>query len=293
MLTALTAALYLSVTYMIASGLVKSNRKLLDTDPSSRGLKFEDVEFSKMGVDQRLSGWYLPGWNGDLTLMMVPGNNQNRTEKDGVFLDIAERLVAQGFNLLMFDMRSQGRSGGDQVSYRYFERYDVQGAFDFLIAQGTPPEKIGVLSRSLGAAAAILGLADEPRIGALVADSPYAVGSELIVNEIGLKTPIPTWIAPVFVPGARVLTRALFDIDIEALAPEKAVARLDYPILVIHGTADKRAPFDHGERVYGAAHPESELWIIPESKHADAFSTRPDKYVDRVVEYFHQRLPDR
>ena len=219
--------------------------------------------------------------------MMVPVNNQNRTEKDGVFLDIAQRLVAEGFNFLMFDMRSQGRSEGDRVSYGYFERYDVLGAFDFLVARGTPPEKIGVLSRSLGAAAAILGLSVEPRFGALVADSSYAVGSELIVNEIGRKSPIPTWIAPVFVHGAGLPAKALLDIDIEA------VARLEYPILVIHGTDDERVPFDHGDRVYRAAHSKSQFWIIPEGGHADAFSTRPDENVDPVVEYFNWRLGGR
>ena len=56
-LAALTAALYLSVSYLIASGVVKSNRKLLDTDPSSLGLRYEDVEFSARGIEKRLTGW--------------------------------------------------------------------------------------------------------------------------------------------------------------------------------------------------------------------------------------------
>ena len=116
-----------------------------------------------------------------------------------------------------------------------------------------------MLSRLLGAATAILDLSDEPRIGVLVADSSYAVGSELIVNEIGRKRPIPPWIALVFVPGAGLLAKALFDIDIKSLAPEKAVAQLDYPILIIHGTADERVPFDHGDRIFKAAHSQSQF----------------------------------
>ena len=35
-------------------------------------------------------------------------------------------------------------------------------------------------------------------------------------------------------------------IDIDALAPERAVVRLDFPALVIHGDADTRLPVGHG-----------------------------------------------
>jgi hypothetical protein len=57
----------------------------------------------------------------------------------------------------------------------------------------------------------------------------------------------------VFIPGVKLTAGILHDIDIGALAPEKAVKVIPYPIMVIHGTADARIPWSHGVRVYEAA----------------------------------------
>ena len=79
-------------------------------------------------------------------------------------------------------------------------------------------------------------------------------------------------------------------IDLGFLVPEEAAARLSYPILVIHGTADTRIPTEHGERVYAAAPAGSEIWLVPDVDHVEAFEEHPDEYVDRLTEYFEERL---
>ena len=221
--------------------------------------------------------------------MFVHGHNNNR-EENGDYLNISERLVVAGYSVLLFDLRGHGRSEGDRVSYGYFERNDLSAAIDFLEARGIPPERVGVLGFSMGAGTALLGAVQEPRVRALVADSTYARASDLIVNEIDQQTDIPEWLAPVFVPGARLLAELLFDVDIGELVPENAARDLDYPILVIHGEADSRIPSSHGERVHGAAHPASQLWLLPGIEHTDAFPTYPDQYMEWVTTYLDSQL---
>lgn len=48
--------------------------------------------------------------------------------------------------------------------------------------------------------------------------------------------------------------------------PQKEVAALEIPILIIGGTADSQVPAADAERLY-AAHPESELLIIDDMNH--------------------------
>ena len=289
LLVVLLTIIYVGVSYVVASGVVKSSRKPLESDPSSRGLQYEEVEFSPREGDGTLSGWYLESEVPGFTIVLVHGINANR-EEGGDFLDLAAELVEEGFNVLLFDLRGHGASDGDRVSYGFYERHDVLGAFDFLVSRGTSGDDIGVLGRSLGAGTVLLAAAKEPRIQALVANSPYADSTELIAKEIDLKSPIPEWLAPIFIPGTALLANVLYAIDIGELTPVKAVARLNYPILVMHGTDDQRIPFDHGRRVYQAAHPESEFWINTGLEHVEAFSTYPDEYVERVATYFNERL---
>jgi pimeloyl-ACP methyl ester carboxylesterase len=142
----------------------------------------------------------------------------------------------------------------------------------------------------MGAGTSALAAAAEPDIQALVLDSPYAKASELVAQETARKTFFPEWFVPIFVPGAGLAADLLFDIDLGALVPEKAVADIDYPILVIHGLADTRIPTEHGIRVHMASHPESSLWLVPEVDHVDAFLTLPEEYAERVAAYFAERL---
>ena len=112
----------------------------------------------------------------------------------------------------------------------------------------------------MGAGTALLTLPGEPGIRAAVLESPYASACDLIAIEIARRTILPEWFAPVFIPGATFMARMLYDIDVGALTPKRSAAELDYPVLVIHGTADTRVPFEHGRRVYHAAPEGSELW---------------------------------
>ncbi len=281
-------AIYGFTSFVITSGITKYERRPQEDNPSVYGLIFEDVEFLSRAGDVTLSGWYIPGEGERPTIILVHGIGSMRSGAEAV--DIASRLVGRGFSVLLFDLRGHGDSEEAYISAGYFERHDVLGAFDFLIKRGIPSERIGLLGFSMGAATTVLAAAEEPAIGALVADSPYARLSDLIASETARKTDIPEWIAPIFLPGVKLTAKVLHDIDIGALVPEEAVKAIPYPIMVIHGTADARIPCNHGVRVHEAAHPGSSLWLVPDVDHTDAFSTYPEEYVERVVGYFDEQL---
>ena len=288
-----TIAVVLIVTYgfvsfTILSGITAYERKPQEDFPAAYGLNYEDVEFLSRNDSVNLSGWYIAGKSEAPTLIFVHGIGGVRSADN--LVELASRVAAQGFGVLMFDLRCHGSSGGELISAGYFERFDLLGAFDFLVDRGIPPEHIGVLGVSMGAAVTVLAAAEEPFICALVVDSPYARASDLIAQVTASKTDIPEWMAPAFLPGVKVMARALHRIDIGALAPEEAVKSLTYPILIIHGTGDTRIAFDHGVRVHKAAHPDSSIWLVPEVDHVDAYITYPDEYVDRILDYFNPRL---
>lgn len=285
---ALLVVIYGFISYTITSGITAYEHQPQEDNPAAYGLQYEDVEFVSRGGNVTLSGWYIPGEDKGPTLIFVHGIGGVRSADN--LVELASRLAARGFNVLMFDLRCHGESGGEFVSAGYFERQDVLGAFDFLVGRGVSPDGIGILGVSMGAATTVLAAAEDPSICALVADSPYAKASDLIAQETARKTVFPKWLAPIFLPGVQLTARMLHGIDIGALVPEEAVKTLDYPIMVIHGTADTRIPSEHGTRVYHAAHPESSIWLVPDLDHVDAFSTYPEEYVERVADYFDAQL---
>ena len=282
------AALYLLVSYLLASGMTRVGEAEFQDSPSDYGATFESVRFMSRRGDVTLDGWYLRGCGGMPTLIFCHGIEIGRTG-DGL-TELAATLNRRGFGVLQFDFRGHGASGGKRVSSGWHERMDALGAYDYLISRGVSSDEIGLHGVSMGAGAACLAAAEEPRIRALSLDTPYANASEMILRETSFRTRLPSWFAKAFIPCAVFMGRRLYDIDVEGMAPEKAVSQLDYPVSVIYGTEDSRIPPEHSQRVFDASAKGSRLWVVEGVGHAGSFVENKAEYAERVAEYFLSRL---
>ena len=284
----LLAVAYFGASYAIASQMATTTHREQEEYPEDYGLPYEEVEFASRTDGLTLRGWHIEIERGGPTVVFVHGVDSVRSGNKALLL--ASMLTEQGFNVLTFDLRGHGSSDGDGLSGGDHERKDVLGAIDFLEERGVPPSNVGVLGVSMGAAAAVMALVEAPSVEAVVLDSPYASLSDLIAQEIGIRSALPGWSGQLFVPGVKLAAQLALDIDIGAVVPERAVSELDYPVLIIHGEDDTRVSVDHAIRVYTASHADSELWLLEGLGHADAFGAYPEEYARRVSAYFRERL---
>ena len=66
---------------------------------------------------------------------------------------------------------------------------------------------------------------------------------------------------------------------------------MDYPVLLIHGTADTRILPSHWERMKEASpYGDTELWLVEGAEHVKSYRTAPEEYLERVAAYFGERL---
>src|SRR5260221_14638242 len=79
------------------------------------------------------------------------------------------------------------------------ERWDVLGAYDYLLSKGFKPNRIGLVAESMGATTSLLAAALEPRIKAVWADSGYS-RTDTILGEQAAPMGIP----PIIVTGGMV-----------------------------------------------------------------------------------------
>ena len=282
------ALVYLLVCYLMASGMTRVGEAEFQDCPSDYGAEFESVRFGSRRGDVTLDGWWMRGREGMPSVVLCHGIEIGRTG-DGL-TELAADLNRRGFGVLQFDFRGHGLSEGKRVSSGWHERMDTLGAYDYLISRGVAPGQVGLLGISMGAGASSLAAAEESGIRALVLDSPYASAAEMIMREIRFRTGLPKWFSAIFVVGAVALGYFLFDIKVDDMRPERAVSKLDYPVLVIHGTEDARIPPEHGRRVFEAAAEGSRLWLVEGAEHAESFVLNKAEYADRVADYFLSRL---
>src|SRR3990170_3409555 len=116
--------------------------------PAAYGLAYEDVEFPSAVDGIVLKGWLIDS-PGTKTIVVMHGRNSVRDEPNVGILELAQALVGQGYDVLTFDFRAHGESGGTRYALGQFEVRDVAGALDYLKGRGV--REVGVIGYSMGA----------------------------------------------------------------------------------------------------------------------------------------------
>jgi fermentation-respiration switch protein FrsA (DUF1100 family) len=259
----------------------------VEGSPADLGLNFEPVTFASSGDHVQLQGWYLPAL-GTRAIVMVHGVDGNRWDTFHHQDRLAALLVHAGYDVLTFDLRGNGESGGDRLGLGWLERQDVAGAVAYVRGRGIATGRIGLWGQSFGGATVLLSAPELPEVGAVVSDSAFADVRPLLEAEIQARTGLP----PVFIPGLSFFTNVLYGIDLSVIPPERAVAGIaPRPILFIHGTADPRIPVQHAYRLKAAARgPTDDLWVVPGAGHVLSYDLEPDAYATRLLNFYEPAL---
>ena len=279
--------------YVMAVAMVYRPKAGPAGDPMEQlGFRFEPVKFDATdGV--RIDGWWIPArrptpkdlidrpdW-GSRTVILCHGLGANKANQ----LVMAQDLVPGGYNVLAFDFRAHGASGGQLTTFGDLERRDVLGAIRWL--RGNRPKEAGHIygvGASMGAAALIAAAADPNEGQALEAVAAYGTYDDLgaLVRTVTDRYFIPPldWLAVrVGFPIASAHVGRLLD----RFSPADELQHLwPRPILVIHGKNDRIIDFAHGQNLLDKAlQPKYHYWA--DGDHNDVVA---DPVLSRTVLLF-------
>ncbi len=275
------------IPYVLAVALTYRPKESPTTDPwRGASWTFDHVSFPAAVDATRIAGWWIPAADGpsDRTVVLCPGALGGPV----AVLPLAAGLREGGYNILTFDFRGHGDSGGQLVSYGDLERRDVLGAVRWLQANrpGSARRIVG-LGVSTGAAALLAAAADpSPQgqsIDALAVYAPYDRLDRVVASTLApvTSTPVRWMIEHVALPLANLQVGA----RMSAFSPADAAANLwPRPVLVIHGMNDEVIPFAQGQAVYDAASEPKQSLFITRCAHAESLES--DAALRAVQDYF-------
>lgn len=275
---------YFGISSIVADRLSRPERHALTTTPAAYELAYESVRFASAVDNIPLSGWFIDS-PGTRAIVILHGRNGTRDSTEP--MEIAQALVRSGYDVLLFDFRAHGESGGERYTLGYLETRDVAGAVRYLQSRGAT--EIGVIGFSMGAVTVLNSAPDQPELRAIVSDSAFADASPLVERELPKAGGLPVF----FDPGVLLMGRLLYGVDIANNKPMRAVAHLGHrPVLLIHGSADGLIPVGDAYALQraGANNPNLELWIVPEAEHTGAHRKNREEYLKRVIGFFDQNL---
>jgi dipeptidyl aminopeptidase/acylaminoacyl peptidase len=249
------------------------------------GLSVQSVAFrASDGVP--LQGWFAARSARDPAVILIPGFKADRVS----MLPYARFLYAAGYNVLLYDSRGTGASGG-AFSMGVREVDDVRGAVAYLDHRpGLRNHHYGLLGVSLGAGVAIVAAAHLRSVIAVVADSAYtdqrAVVDRLDTVRVGgISIPLA--------PVAPWLVDRILGVRLASFSPLHMVGAIaPRALLLIHSRHDANPTTPQRDvlALYHAAGSPVSLWIAPHGGHAGALAAQPTAYRGRVVAFFKRYL---
>lgn len=253
--------------------------------PGDHGLATLDLKMqSADGLETR--GWYIAPSRSPAPAMLVVHGYGGRRDR---MLEVAAFLHRAGYGIAMMDLRQHGDSPDAAVTFGIREAQDVAPYLDFLASR---PEHhghdIGIIGCSLGAVTSLRLASLDPRVAAVVADSPFDSLSRQAWWRI--QKEVPRALVPYcwfFTILAGALTTGVLPSEWEV--GEWLVRIAPRPIMIIHGQADSSIPVEASRRLLEAAPGPVESWLVPGADHLDAMDDR-EAYAGRITDFLSRHV---
>jgi fermentation-respiration switch protein FrsA (DUF1100 family) len=237
------------------------NQRSLLPPPALLDLPLERVEI-QTADSVTLVGWVIaaPRDSTVLWLLICHGNAGNLSEFDRPIHYAGLRRL--GLNLLVFDYRGYGESGGVPTERGLYR--DADAAYRYLReVRGIPANRIVVFGHSLGSAVAVDLASRVPSAGLIVEGA--------LTSVIDRGQELYPYIPVRWIGGSQ-------------FASLEKVARVRVPKLFLHAAADDVIPLGHGRRLYDAA-PAPKTFVELQGGHGDAFDVDSARYFGSIAEF--------
>lgn len=283
----LFAVLIVVSAYSVSSMVVrpKSLRKPVSVFPDQFNLVHENITF-RTADGIKIFGWFIPApeWS-DKTIIVLAGRGQNR----GEILSSTWFLHKHGFNLMYFDFRGMGDSGGEESSVGYLELRDFDAALEFLKRNKEEEAKnIGVYGLSMGGAVALYQTANRPEIKCVAAEAAFESFNNVAARWAWTNRKIPNF--PIVRLGL-MMVRLRLGVDPEPFSPIYHIAKISpRPVLFIVGSHDPIVPVKDAQQMFNAARNPKEMWITHGASHAKCAEVGGEEYKNRLSEFFTKNL---
>jgi fermentation-respiration switch protein FrsA (DUF1100 family) len=253
--------------------------RALHLSPDRVGAKWEEARF-RSADGTELTGLWFPAAKTPAKGVVVQfhGNGENMTSH---FLSVYW-LALEGWDVLAFDYRGYGASGGAKSLAGSVADGAAALAYARAKAPGLP---LAVIGQSLGGALAVAALDRDGGEGlrALVLDSTFASYRRVARDKLGRLW--LTW--PLQWPLSALLIS-------DRLAAERFIARRKkVPLLMLHAPDDPVVPYNEGKRLYELAPEPKEFWNVTGAGHTEAFGRQGAEFRPRLRRFLDEALAGR
>ncbi|NSW51959.1 MAG: alpha/beta hydrolase [Anaerolineae bacterium] len=227
----------------------------------------------------RLHGYWLPVPDALGTVVLVHGITVNIFASLKYVMPFRKRR----FNVLIYDHRNHGKSGGTVTTFGFYEKFDLKAVLDWVEEKVGMGTLVGTHGESMGAATVLQHAAIDPRPAFVIEDCGYSNLMKLFHYRVRQDYHLPGW---VLLPIASIWAKLLTGCSFLQIRPINDVQNIKSPVFFIHGEKDDYITPTHAREMYEVKQTGfRKLWIVPDAGHAESAPSHPDEYDHQIGEF--------
>jgi fermentation-respiration switch protein FrsA (DUF1100 family) len=224
----------------------------------------------------KLHGIYLPMEGSHKTIVITHGIETTLYAS----VKYADMFRAMGFNIVLYDLRNHGLSGGKNTTFGYYEKYDLRAVVEWALMRVGPGGLVGSLGESMGGAIAIQHAAIAPGLAFCMAVSSFSDLKQMLIYRFRYEFNLPIFPS---LPLADFMTTILSGMSFSAVSPVRDMAEIKLPVLLIHGENDRYVPPQMCKDLYaGKVEGIRSIYLAPNAGHADPFMVNREEFTLQV-----------
>lgn len=225
-----------------------------------------------------------PDVNG--TIILLHGIRSRKEQ----FVNISQYMNSLGYHTVALDLRAHGRSEGAHCTFGVKEKKDVSALIDHLINEKEISSNIGILGQSLGGAIGLQAMGNDPRIKFGIIESTFSDFS-LITNDyfkyhLGFNfQPLTNYL----------INRAgkIAEFDPHDANPLAYCQQINQPILMVHGTEDRRISIQYAHQNFNAIPSKRKKLIELEgANHTNVWAVGGSNYFNQIAHFLQEVRTD-
>ncbi|ALC81494.1 MULTISPECIES: alpha/beta hydrolase [Bacillus] len=229
-----------------------------------------------------IKGYYIKPYQTTKTMIICHGVTMslyNSVKYMNLFIEL-------GWNVVIYDHRKHGLSGGKTTSYGYYEKFDLAEVVRWVRSQTGEKAQIGIHGESMGAVTALL-YAGHIEDGAdfYIADCPFAALWEQL--NYRLKTEFKLS-GKLILPVANFFLKIRDGYRIKEISPLSIIDRIDNPVLFIHSKDDDYIPSMSSQLLFEKKKGKKKIYLAELGEHAMSYTKNNKEYKKAVEEFLEE-----
>jgi uncharacterized protein len=289
---------YMATIGMIFTNIVMFMKKKTDDEILEResregrltldevqSLQKEDISIqSKFGYP--IKGWLVKGTDKKRFIIISHGVTQNKLNS----IKYMKLFLERDWNVLLYDHRRHGETGGKTTSYGHYEKYDLESVVAWVKGKYGKNSTVGIHGESMGAVTTLLyaGMIED---GAdfYIVDCPFSDFEAQLKYLLKVDYKIP---APLVLPFANIFLKLRDGYSIKDVSPVSVIQNIKNPVLFIHSAKDDYILPEMTMELYKMKEGPKQMLIAEKGKHAYSFADNKEAYEKVIDDFFANYVRD-